>query len=289
MAKRLAKSDHARAVYKKVKAEYGSTGKPEEVVWAFIDSAAAVFDGMQGIPYIGPCASVASAIRTGIGGSGADGLIDNPYFIGNGHGEDDPSSATQSYMRGRMGKSIGAGVASAAGAVGSIWTAVDIAGIGMHGNATGTTAAHLAVLGNMARKVPSGGTLQQWLMHLIKMKTIKMTARTAGLIGSSVPIPAAGITTGVIAAAAAAGAKLTLTHTCMATALELHWRAWQEQFMTGVFGGSATGGKIGPASKIVYEIFTKRGMTRVLGKHATDRFIQEPAGWNALYDKISLI
>ena len=257
-------------------------------MWAFIDGFGAVLDGVTPVPIAGPLATLAGTIKAAHDGSGANALFDNPYFIGNGHGEDDPSDYTRKYMKNRLKKSLAAGGASIAGAVGSVWTQVDVAGIAMHGNATGTTSAHLAVFANQARKVRKGGTLAQWLDVLVKMKSIKLTARGASLIGSAVPIPAAGITTGVIAAAVAAGGKLTMSKACVATSLELHWRVKQEQFMSGVFGGGSGKG-VGPASAMVYELFTKRGMTRLLGKYDVDRIIAEPAGWNAINDKLLLI
>jgi hypothetical protein len=53
-----------------------------------------------------------------------------------------------------------------------------------------------------------------------------------------------------------------------------------------VFGGA---GKVGPASKIMYELFARRGLTRIFGKYDVDRLIQEPTGWMAVSDKLLLI
>ena len=148
---------------------------------------------------------------------------------------------------------------------------------------------HLVALAGMARKTRRGGTIADWLEIAIKMKSIKLATRGAGLAGASIPIPAAGITTGLIAAATATGAKLTLSKACVATALEIHWRARQEQFMSGTALRAGTGGSVGPASRIVWELFTKRGITRLLGKYDIDAIVQEPAGWMAISDKLLLI
>jgi hypothetical protein len=115
-----------------------------------------------------------------------------------------------------------------------------------------------------------------------------MTVRGTSLVGACIPIPAAGLTTGLVAAAVNAGAKLTLSKACIATSLELHWRARQEQFMSGKVLRAGTG-KIGPASRIVWELFTKRGVTRILGKYDIDGIVHEPAGWMAINDKLMLI
>ncbi len=50
-----------------------------------------------------------------------------------------------------------------------------------------------------------------------------------------------------------------------------------------------TGPKAGPASTIFWEIFTKRGATRLLGAYDVAALVREPAGWMALGDKLMLI
>ncbi|MCB8881049.1 hypothetical protein ACELLULO517_12455 [Acidisoma cellulosilytica] len=50
-----------------------------------------------------------------------------------------------------------------------------------------------------------------------------------------------------------------------------------------------TGPDAGPASSIIWEIFTKRGATRLLGRYDVASIIAEPAGWMALADKLLLI
>ncbi|NPD69847.1 hypothetical protein HN018_22140 (plasmid) [Lichenicola cladoniae] len=50
-------------------------------------------------------------------------------------------------------------------------------------------------------------------------------------------------------------------------------------------GGAAAG----PASGIVWEIFTKRGATRAFGPYDIQALVKEPAGWMALADKLLLI
>ena len=49
------------------------------------------------------------------------------------------------------------------------------------------------------------------------------------------------------------------------------------------------GPSAGPASAIFWEIFTKRGATRILGNYDIDALVREPAGWLALGDKLTLI
>lgn len=293
-------SEHASAVCAEIQKKLGGSANPTEIVLGFVEGVAAVLDGkleMAGkglsdtagkmIPLAGPAGSVANVIVSLY--KGADKAeLPNPYFVGNGHGDAD-SPYTNQYLRNRHKKGIAGSAAGAAGAVASAWTAVDVSGIAMHGNAVGSTLAHLARFAQMMKASKAGGTVAQWLELVIKMKSVKATARTAGLVGAAVPIPVVGITTGVLASIAATGAKLTYTKACLATSLELHWRARQEQFMSGTALGLGTGGSVGPASRIVWELFTRRGMTRILGKYDIDRLVNEPAGWYAINDKLMLI
>ncbi len=284
------KSYHAKAVAAEIQKKMSSNDG--EAVWGFVEGYSAYVDGILAIgevseiPVAGVAVNIAKILQTA---KDKEPLLDNPYFVGNGHGENDNSVKTTKYLKHRKYKNLGASTASVAGAVGSAWTAVDVAGIGLHGNAVGSTAAHLKVLADMARRSRKTGTVAQWLDLVIRMKALKMTTRTSSLVGAAIPIPAVGITSGVISAAVATGAKLTLTKACTATAVELHWRAKQEQFMSSVVLGGSTGGSIGPASRIVWELFTKRGMTRLLGKYDIGGIISEPAGWMAIKDKLLLI
>ena len=59
--------------------------------------------------------------------------------------------------------------------------------------------------------------------------------------------------------------------------------------MSGKVLGADTGGSVGPASRIVWELFTKRGITRILGAYDIAAIVNEPAGWMAINDKLLLI
>ena len=50
-----------------------------------------------------------------------------------------------------------------------------------------------------------------------------------------------------------------------------------------------TGPEAGPASAIFWEIFTRRGATRMLGAYDVAALVRKPAGWMALGDKLMLI
>jgi len=79
----------------------------------------------------------------------------------------------------------------------------------------------------------------------------------------------------------------TLSKLVARTAMEVHWRAYQETVISSVLSSRA--GPVGPASAMFYEIFTKRSFTRIFGKHDTAALIREPGGWMALNDKLMLM
>lgn len=286
----MGRSYHSKLVSDQIRKSMGSSSK-EDAVWGFVEAFSAALDGGLSVKDLCPVPGsgmLLSVIKVAMASRSSDAnLFDNPYFIGNGQDAAN-SPLTAKYLLNRKYKDMGANTSSVVGAVASVWTAVDVSGIALHSNATGTTAAHLAVLGDMASRSRKTGTVAQWLDIAMRMKIVKATVRGASLAGAAVPIPAVGLATGLLASAASTGAKLTLTKACTATALELHWRAKQEQFMSGTVTG-VTGGAVGPASRIVSELFTKRGITRVLGKYNTMAIINEPAGWMAINDKLLLI
>jgi hypothetical protein len=149
-------------------------------------------------------------------------------------------------------------------------------------NAIGSTGVHLYKFRSIANRTRQSKTIGGWIDLVIKMKAIKATIRTTQLAGTVIPFPYAGAVAGIVAAAAKLGVKFTMTKLCLALSAELHWRAFQEQAISRK-------SKDGPASAIIYELFTRRGATRVFGKYDVDQFVKEPCGWMAISDKILLI
>lgn len=154
-----------------------------------------------------------------------------------------------------------------------------------HGSATATTAVHLYKIQAIAGRRPEMKTIADWCSLIVTVKTIKAGARGGQLIGGL--IPGGSIPASVAATAAKSKVKLTYTNVVYATSAAIHWRAFQEQALGRSFG--ETGGAIGPASEIFWEIFTKRGLTRLLGNYDIAGLVHEPAGWEALADKLLLI
>jgi hypothetical protein len=207
----------------------------------------------------------------------------NPYFVLNGHADDtDPSSpVTLKYVRSRLGKSMAGGaIGFASAAVGSAFLAdVDVVGGLQHINATGSTAVHLYKFKAIAKSYKQSETISKWLDLIITMKAMKATVRGSSIVGSLVP--GAGLPIGIANAIAKIGIKLTMTKVCYWTAAELHWRAFVEKKINR--------NAVGPGGRILTELFTRRGATRIFGKYDLDAIITEPCGWMAVADKICLI
>ncbi len=263
----------------------GGAGK-EELAWTVVDGVAAVIDGATGGIAGGVGSGSLQTLRAAFQQRDTIGVTPNPWFIWNGH-DDGPFSYTQKYLRNRGRKGIAGGALAVGGTAASQATQVDVAGIIQHGNAIGSSSAHLVQLRSIAASYRQSRTLTGWFDLLIRMKAFKIGVRGTQLAGAAIPVGAVGIVTGVAAAAVKVGVKLTYTKVCLVTAADIHWRAFQEQAISGGLGLGR--GKVGPASRIMYEIFARRGMTRVFGKYDVDRLIKEPTGWMALSDKMLLI
>ena len=175
------------------------------------------------------------------------------------------------------------GVAASGGTVG-----INVASVVQHANASGSTAIHLlqlCAMANRERKMERV-TIGDWLKVVLLAKSLKLAVRGSALAGSV--IPAASLGVGIATCVAKIGIQMTLSKICYATAAEIHWRAYQEQAIsTGLHLGN--GRIVGPASEIYWEIFTRRGLTRIFGNYNIAGLVSEPAGWLPLADKLMLI
>lgn len=271
-------------IRQKVKAGVASEagGGKEATFWAVIEGTTCILDGLD-IPAVGLVVGGLRLIYDAVKSKKEEpSAVPNPWFVWNGH-DDNPTWYTRQYMKNREYKSVGSSAIALAGSAASGVTFVDVSGILQNSNSLGSTGAHLIKFQSIAKAYKESRTIAQWLGTIMKMKLMKAGVKTAGLIGSAVPVPAVGMVTGVLAAAATLGAKLTMTKVCLATAADLHWRAYQELTLTRSFGGT------GPGLRIVRELFTRRGATRVFGKYDVEQIIREPNGWLAINDKLMLI
>ena len=252
----------------------------EDVCWCVVESVASIDDTASNL------ISVIHFLREAYGAEEADEkVIPNPAFLANGH--DGLSPKSRKYFTGRTFKGLGGSAVSLAGGLASGVTAVDVGSILREGSAVGTTAAHLVGIKAAGKGFKKSETVTRWVDAMLKAKVAKIGVRGVGLAGAAIPIPAVGLATNIATTVAKLGIKVTLSKLVARTAMEVHWRAYQETVIAGAFG--ARGGPVGPASAMFYEIFTKRSFTRIFGKHDTAALIKEPGGWMALNDKLMLM
>ena len=195
-------------------------------------------------------------------------LADNPLFTLNGH-DGIGSHTTQSHLVNQVYE-------SAAKTLGGYVIPSQVA-IFAKAEASGAAEARLLSLQALARKGRNTGTIADWLgvvIHMAKRKRNVKGAQFAGkLIGCFVPY---GSTLAAPVVMYLKSGKANFEFTCIATAVELHWRAFVEQRL----------GSDGPATRILCELFRHRGAKKLVGESEIRSFIKEPAGWIPIKDAL---
>ncbi len=214
-------------------------------------------------------------------------LASNPQFIMNGH-SGRASPKTKSYFGYRKGLTMFSSVAGFTSKIASTATQVDVGGILKESNAIGSSIGHLCKVRATGARYRQSETITRWVDAVQTAKGLKIAVRSVDLAGAAIPIGAVGLGTGVASAVAKAGIKVTIGGLMGRVAMELHWRAFQEVTISRVLV-APNGKAVGPASAILYELFTKRGMTRIFGQHDIANMVKEPAGWLAVRDKLMLM
>ena len=254
----------------------------EDVAWGIIEALSSLDDK------VGALVAVSHLMRDFYGTTTEkdEKIIQNPFFLANGH--EGRSKKTRSYLKSRSFKSLGGSAVGAIGALATPVTLVDVGGIAQHTNAVVTTTGHLIGIKAAGSSFKRSQTITRWVDAMMAAKSAKMGVRVAGLAGAAIPVPAVSLGTGIATAIAKLGIKLTLGKLIARTAMEVHWRSKQELVLGRGIGGIKSGA-CGPASAMFYEVFTKRGATRIFGKYDTEQLISEPGGWMALNDKLMLM
>lgn len=253
----------------------------EEVAWTIADAL-----GELGGDGVSALITLARLYRDLSGMEDTFDLPPNPRFLQNGHGGHSPK--TLKYMKSRALKGAGSSLLGAGSSLASSVTQVDVFGAGQAGNAMFSTSVHMIQLRAIAQRYSRSETITAWIDVMQRAKAWKMGVRTADFAGAVIPVGAVGITTGIATAITRAGVKLSMNAIVGRVAMEVHWRAKVENSLRGIGGGSGRGAN-GPASAIMYEMFTRRGATRLLGKYDIDALITEPGGYLALRDKMLLL
>ncbi|MAD44348.1 MAG: hypothetical protein CMI02_09045 [Oceanospirillaceae bacterium] len=273
------------SVVKSIHEEATKRRSKESLMWDVVEGTAAVIDASAGTDF-SKDVKTGKKILNKARGKSDPGLVPNPWFVVNGH-EDGSTSYSKKYMKhSKAMKKRSSRFSAASGALSTV-TQVNIGGIAKHGNATGSTIAHIHQLRSIASSYRQSRTLIGWFDLLIRMKAIKLVSRGGQLVGAAVPLGGVSLGVDIAKAGIDMGVKLTHTKTCLATAADIHWRAYQEQAISG--GLKLGSGAVGPASRMMYEIFKQRGFTKIFGQHDVDKIIKDPAGWLVLNDKLMQI
>jgi hypothetical protein len=250
--------------------------------------AAAMGQYEPDFPQIGPGLSAIPAIYglTKIRAAKDIETVPNPYFVSSGH-EGTGNPKTQQYLQSRALKTAGAAGIGIAGSLVSIPAhGVDPLSGTSHINAAASSGIHLTKLMHIASRYRQSKKIAEWCKLLIKIKAVKAGLRSSDALGSLIPMIAfpASIINGVATTAITSYlSKGTVGELCARVAAEIHWRAFQESVISG------RAGRVGPATEIMYEMFQRRGFTRLLGSYDIASLIKEPAGWMAIQDKILLL
>lgn len=168
-------------------------------------------------------------------------------------------------------------------------TQVDVSGILLQGNATGSIAGHIKMLRGIAVKYPGSSTVCKWVQTCMVAKSVKVGIRGTKLVGAAIPIGALGRAKNVIANLGRAGVRMNYGTGVNKVAMELHWCANVEMRLSGVGGEKITTKVNGLASAIMFEIFRRRGATRFFGQYDVANIISKSGGWFALRDKLLLM
>lgn len=254
----------------------------EDVAWCVIESLASAHDTAAAV------VRVLHLLRDLYGFEEEDGskVVPNPLFLANGH--EGTSPKTKRYLTGRSLKTLGGSALGVGSGLATGITLVDTVGVLQHGSAIGTTVGHMVGIRAAGARFKKSETITRWVDAMIAAKSAKTGVRAAGLVGASIPLPAASLATGIATTIAKLGIKLTVGKLIARTSMEVHWRSYQELILGRGIGGQAAG-PCGPASAMFYEVFTKRSFTRIFGMHETEKLIREPGGWIALNDKLMLM
>ncbi len=220
-------------------------------------------------------------------------LPPNPRFVANGH--DGFSPRTLSYLLSRSNTNATSAALEAGSALASGVTQVDIAGAGKAGNALSSTVVHMVKLRAIGAHYRQSDTITAWIDAVLRAKAMKSGIRAADLAGAAIPIGAVGIGTAVATAMAKAGVQLTMGTLISRVAMELHWRAYVEMMIGDTKKSLVNrrdkplGKPTGPASAVLFELFRRRGLTRIRGQYDVAALIHEPAGFLAVRDKLLLL
>lgn len=145
--------------------------------------------------------------------------------------------------------------------------------------------------GGSIRDAKQAQLLDKNLNYLVKIKQNKAVVSGMNLAFSAIPAgqlvgAAAQVVSGLTAIKPAFSKIISKgihagvdNRDVIQVAIAIHYLAWREQRSTGAQQ---------PATAVFNEIFSQRGLSRVVHKYNASALIEEPCGWLALADKLAL-
>lgn len=268
------------AMNERIKGYLKNAGSKDEVVYAFVEGYSLGIHKSRWIQNMDarvPASQISNAVNIGAlvaAKSCSDqwgikiALVDSPLFTLNGH-DGLASTATEKHLLNQVYE-------QAATTLGNYVIPAQIA-VGGKALAASTMEARLLSLQNLAKKSRSTGSIADWLSVVIQMVKRKRNVKGAQFAGKAIGcvIPF-GSTLATPVVMYLKSGKATFEFSCIATAIELHWRAYVEQRL----------GSEGPASRILWELFRNRGTRKMLTQSEIKSFIKEPAGWIPIKDAL---
>ena len=176
---------------------------------------------------------------------------------------------------------------------------IGVPDLAMNASASVNTGIHLHKLAGLRGGASPGATdakqaqlLEKNLNYLVKIKKNKAVVSGINLAFSAIPGgqlagAAAQVVSGLTAIKPVFARILSRgihagvdNRDVVQVAIAVHYLAWKEQ--------RAAAGVQRPATAVFSEVFTQRGMSRVVHKYSASSLINEPCGWLALADKLAL-
>ncbi|MBB3229139.1 hypothetical protein FHW69_003791 [Luteibacter sp. Sphag1AF] len=269
--------------------------------------------------------SVISLTKSYLATCGVSGLKLNPYFVKDGNTGASPKTAKMLVNRRTKGFGVGFTGVAAAGINAATAPVPAPFSLARHASATASTLRHLYELSRMLAAYQSHANDEdvanaiRWLQLAIEVKLKKLAVRgtDTALSATSVVLMFTGVGLAGKVPIIMINFQMELyrlrikdkyTALCKIAAMELHWAAFREQD-TGDFikkleqrkstlfaGGPSirqnvvdakTGARLGPATLIIKEIMSRHTLqAKFFSAHDYLEMIREPAGWNAIADKL---
>ncbi len=215
--------------------------------------------------------------------SSAQSIVDNPFLwvfyrdkMTQMQDSKDKNQLTTQYLKNRTKKDVSAIASGAVSLIPLVGTGLNmLVGSGIAASAGISTYHHMKQLSEIAKKYPKEPEVAYWISVIIGLKEFKQETRVREGFYSLVSfIPGLSLFNAIVTLADKYDHLKTSFDVNVRVAAELHFSAYDGD---------------DPAIEIINELFTRRTGTAVLGDYDVEGIIQEPGGWVAVYEKMTLI